>query len=57
MDDIVKMLGYFVIFGLILLIGTEAMSFIGGIVMALAASPLGILVLLIIALAILKLFK
>ena len=57
MDDIVKMLGYFVIFGLILFIGMEAMSFIGGIVTALAASPLGILVLLIIALAILKLFK
>ena len=57
MDDIVKMLGYFVIFGIILFIGTEAMSFIGGIIMALTASPLGILVLLVIALAVLKLFK
>ena len=57
MDDVVKMLGYFVLFGIILFLGTEIISFVGGIITALAATPLGILVLLVIALAILKLFK
>ena len=54
MDDIIKMVGYFVIGCLVIFVGWEIFSALMGFLMALTTTPIGIVILLVAALAVLR---